>query len=238
MSPVWRTPARLGLAACSVRPPCTRLVGFGAIVVVCAMSTSGVVWARGPVQLPGGIGHLAFEQRSQGDDVAVATVGTSVITRSEFTHWLRIIHAEHEKSDRHRCRIGGLSAQQLQSDRRAALEFLVFARWVDGEARERGIRVSQETVRRERQETKRLAFDSERAYRRFLKRTCQTTKDISRRVRLDLLGMRIRRQVLAGSSGAAERQRVLDEFKAAFTEKWRARTSCQPGYEAPGCPNV
>lgn len=165
----------------------------------------------------------------------VARIGDRAIVRSEFKHWLRITDSSTRKTPGCR-RLPRPGTQRYERGRDESMAFLISARWIRGEAAERQIRVSAREIRRERNETKRLAFGTEREYQRFLRETCQRQADINYRVKVDILAKRIRRQVLAGTRGE-ERQRALDQFRKDFEAKWKARTVCTVGFIVDDCSN-
>jgi len=88
-----------------------------------------------------------------------------------------------------------------------------------GEARERGIQVSRREVDRELARSRRAAFPTERAFKRFLRQTGQTIADLRFRTRIDLVTKKL--------------QAVIDPGE--FASKWRARTLCAPGFTVPEC---
>ena len=112
---------------------------------------------------------------------------------------------------------------------------LISFKWLDGEAAERGIAVSDRAVRRSFLRQKRVSFPSERDYQRFLRETKQTEADVLVRVRLDMLSNRIRRQIIAGARTERGAQRRLERFIRRFRRKWRARTICGEGYATRDC---
>ena len=75
------------------------------------------------------------------------------------------------------------------------MQFLVSAKWIEGEAKERGISATPAEVDRQFEETKDQSFPNEKAYKRFLRTSGQTEEDLKFRVRLDVLSNKIRQQV-------------------------------------------
>jgi foldase protein PrsA len=78
-----------------------------------------------------------------------------------------------------------------------AMQVLVSYAWIEGEADELGLAVSDEAVSRSFRRQRRANFQTRRAFRRFLRESGQTVADIRFRVRIDLLTTRIRRRVTA-----------------------------------------
>ena len=97
------------------------------------------------------------------------------------------------------------------------MQFLVSAKWIEGEAKERGMSATPAEVDRQFEETKDQSFPNERAYQRFLRTSGQTEEDLKFRVRLDVLSNKIRQQVTEEQPGRL-RQRgreVLQRERAA-----------------------
>jgi hypothetical protein len=144
--------------------------------------------------------------------VVVQIEAGSPITKTKFTHWLHVIAVQHDAR-----RAPRPGEKQYRPWRDMALQFLISARWVQGEARERHITISDARVRREFRHNRKANFKSDKAFRRFLRDSGETVDDLLFRTRLDLLNN-------------AVLQALSDDELAAFPEKWRARTSCAPGY--------
>lgn len=77
----------------------------------------------------------------------------------------------------------------------AALSDLILARWVEGEAEERGIEVSDPAVDDELERIIDEQFGNQRQFERFLEQQSFTEDDARARVRLQLLSTRIQEQV-------------------------------------------
>ena len=157
-------------------------------------------------------------------DALIACVGKAPITGALFSHWRAI-------SDKGS---PGAPADELQ---RQVMQFLVSAKWMEGEAADRGITLSQRAVRREFTKTKHAAFKTERQFKRFLRETGQTVGDVEYRVRVGMLSERIRRDA-AGTGSRASKERRLAAFLGRFAKKWTARTSCQPEFRIDECGNT
>lgn len=157
---------------------------------------------------------------------AVARVHDRVIERSQYRHWKRVA----------RRGSGGKTSEPRL--RRQVMRFLISGAWIEFEAKRRGIRVTSRQVRREFRRQRRQSFNNRREYRRFLRTSGQTEKDLRYRVRLDLLSLKVRKDVLRGVKGARRQQRRLDRFVARFTARWRKRTICARGYRVRKCGSV
>ena len=84
---------------------------------------------------------------------------------------------------------------QYEAVRDQALNDLLDAAWILGEAEERGVEVSDEEVRREFDQTKEENFKTEKEYQDFLEQNGFTQEDIDLRVRLQLLSEKIQTQI-------------------------------------------
>jgi hypothetical protein len=114
------------------------------------------------------------------------------------------------------------------------MDFLLSAAWTTGEARERGIRISDRAVRRRFTRQKHAAFRTQEAFRRFLRESGETVSDVEYRVRLDMLSERIRKDA-EGTGTARSRRHALAVFIRRFPAKWKRRTSCRPEYTVAEC---
>ena len=84
------------------------------------------------------------------------------------------------------------------------MQFLVSAKWIEGEAKERGVSATPAEVERQFEQTKDQSFPNEKAYQRFLKTSGQTEEDLLFRVRLDVLSNKIRQQVTEDSQNVSD----------------------------------
>jgi SurA N-terminal domain len=155
-------------------------------------------------------------------DALVACVGTDAISGELFSHWLLISRKGSE---------AGAPAERV---RLQVMEFLVSGLWLEDEAAERRIVVSDRAVRRQLNRQKHASFPSERAFRQFLEDSGMTRSDLKYRVRLDILSERVRKAV-SGKGSPKVRERRLARFVTRFRAKWTARTSCRAEYEIKSC---
>jgi foldase protein PrsA len=140
---------------------------------------------------------------------AVATVDGVAIERKSFDHWLAITA---KTSDRPRAEVRDEVVQQL-----------VFNRWIEAEAKARGVSVDDAAVRQDFERQKELSFPQEAQFQRYLETSGQTEEDILERVRIDLLSSKIRDQVTGADKKVTEQQ-IADYYnqnKAAFSEPER-----------------
>jgi SurA N-terminal domain len=154
-------------------------------------------------------------------EALIACVGTSPITGELFSHWLAISRKGSP----------GAPAQDL---REQVIEFLVNAKWIEGETAERGIKVSDRAVRHLLTSQKHANFRTEREFRQFLEDSGMTRSDLKYRVRLDMLSERLRKDVV-GKGSARTQARRFDRFVRRFQTKWTARTSCAAEYASERC---
>jgi hypothetical protein len=140
-------------------------------------------------------------------DALIACIGPAPITGELFSHWLAI------------ARKGSGDDAPARDLREQVMDFLVTGKWIEGEAAERGIKVSDRAVRHRLAKQRRESFPDKRDFRRFLEQSGMTRSDIKYRVRLDMLSERVRVQV--------------NVFR--FRKKWKARTSCLAAYSGDNC---
>ena len=121
-------------------------------------------------------------------------------------------------------------------DRRQAVSLLVSRRWILAESRELGLPVTtREEVTASLREQRGLTFPRRAAYRRYLRETGQTTRDVRMRVALDLASDRLREHVTAGIEDADEQQAALETWVGEWRRKWSARTVCRRPWGGPDC---
>ena len=140
------------------------------------------------------------------------------ISRGFLRHWMDIARREN-----------------VSPRRRLTAGLLISARWIRLEAAERGIEVNRGEVTRALRRQRRQSFPRRRDYRKFLRDSGQTERDIRFRIQLDLLSDRIRVAVTEGAATPKEQQARLDEFVVEFRRKWRSRTVCREPWVTPDC---
>jgi phosphatidylethanolamine-binding protein (PEBP) family uncharacterized protein len=149
---------------------------------------------------------------------AVAYVAGAPIPKSGYEHWLSV-----------ETKLGASGSPSHQ-----ALGFLITSAWVIGEAKARGISVSEAEVKQRYAQLVRQSYPQAGSLRKFLARSGETEADLLVRVKGELLLSRIAAQVAAGKS-ASRRSAVLAAFERAFRARWKALTSCLPGYVMEDC---
>jgi foldase protein PrsA len=96
--------------------------------------------------------------------------------------------------------------QEFAGLRDQVMSFLISARWIDGEAADQGVSVSDSAVQKEFQKQKRQSFPKDADYKKFLKSSGMTQQDILLRVKLDLLSNKIRTKVTKAKTNVTDQQ--------------------------------
>jgi foldase protein PrsA len=96
--------------------------------------------------------------------------------------------------------------QEYNSLRDQVVSLLISYRWIEDEASQRNIKVSDADVKKSFEQQKKQNFPKEADYQKFLKQYGQTQADILMRVRLDLLSNKIRDQVIKGKDKVSDAQ--------------------------------
>lgn len=108
----------------------------------------------------------------------------------------------------------------------AATELLIEHRWVEGEAKSMGIVVTAKEVRDAFLRMRKVQFPSTREYRRFLRLTRMTRRDLLRGVRIDLLNRRIQERVTQGAADEPAKQFMLKRYRGERQSRWLPKTLC------------
>jgi foldase protein PrsA len=103
--------------------------------------------------------------------------------------------------------------QEYEALRDQALGQLITLNWLEGEAADRGISVSDDEVEKSFTQQKTQSFPEDADYQAFLKASGQTEDDVLQRVRYDLLSSKIREQVTKGDDRVTEKQ-ITDYYDA------------------------
>ncbi len=86
---------------------------------------------------------------------------------------------------------------QYQALQDQAMQSLILAVWVEGEATDRGITVSQEDIDAELKRIKDQSFSSEEEFQKFVKQSKFTEEDVQEQVKLTLLRDRLEQEVVS-----------------------------------------
>jgi foldase protein PrsA len=110
--------------------------------------------------------------------------------------------------------------QEYEALRDQVVQLLVSYEWIQGEAEEQGVSVTDDEIKKSFEEQKKQSFPKEEDYEKFLKDTGQTQEDILLRVRLDLLSNKIREKVVKGKDQVsdAQIQKFYEENKERFAQ--------------------
>jgi foldase protein PrsA len=183
---------------------------------------------------------------------AVATVDGNQITKTAFTHWLGVAAksggtqaaAVPKPPDYQECIAAKRKAlpkpakgqpkttvaqlktkckQEYQSLRDQVLQLLISFQWIQGEAKDQGIKVTDAEVKKSFETQKKASFPKDSDYQKFLKTSGQSQDDIMLRVKLDVLSNKIREKVTKGKDKVtdAEIQAYYDKNKSRFAQPER-----------------
>ena len=97
--------------------------------------------------------------------------------------------------------------------RKQTLTRLIQGEWVEGEAADQGVKVSDQDVRKRFDQQKKETFPREKDFTTFLKQSGMSLDDILYQVKLDLLATKLREKVTKGKG------KVTDEQVTAYYEK-------------------
>ncbi len=100
--------------------------------------------------------------------------------------------------------------QEYEQLRDQVLQLLTSFEWIEGEAEEMGIKVSDAEVKKSFDQQKKQSFPKDADYQKFLKDYGQTEQDVMQRVKLDLLSNKIRDKVIKGKDKVTDAQ--IKEF--------------------------
>jgi foldase protein PrsA len=113
--------------------------------------------------------------------------------------------------------------QQYNQLRDQVLGLLISFEWIQNEAEEQGVKVTDAEVKKSFEEQKKQSFPKEADYQKFLTTSGQTNDDVLMRVRLDLLSNKIRDKVTKGKDKVtdAQIQDYYDKNKQQFAQPER-----------------
>jgi foldase protein PrsA len=96
--------------------------------------------------------------------------------------------------------------QEYEGLRDQVLQFLISAQWIQGEASDQDVKVSDSEVNKQFQQTKKQSFPKEKDYAKFLKDSGMSQEDILFRVKLDTLSNKLREKVTKGKDKVTDAQ--------------------------------
>jgi foldase protein PrsA len=183
---------------------------------------------------------------------AVATVGDSTITQDEFDKWMTTAVKGQAQGtgtavvpdppDFNKCVAAKKDAPQpetqgKQSDsqlkkqckqeydtlKNEVMQFLIQAEWVQQEAEQQDVEVSQAAVKKSFEDQKKQAFPNDKAYDRFLKTSGMSEEDILFRVKLDQLQQKLTQKVTEDAQKVSDQdiQEYYDKNKKRFAQPER-----------------
>jgi foldase protein PrsA len=182
---------------------------------------------------------------------AVAKVGDATITQDEFDKWLRTAVTGQAQGgqvvvpdppDFTKCvaakkKTPAPEGQGKQSDaalkkqceeeydtlKGEVMQFLIQAEWVQQEAEDQGVEVTDASVRKSFEDQKKTAFPNEKAYNEFIKSSGMTEEDILYRVKLNQLQEKLTQKVTedAAKITDADIQEYYDKNKKRFAQPER-----------------
>jgi foldase protein PrsA len=207
------------------------------MALVCAFIPAAILAGCGEGGIPGN---------------AVAEVDGTAIERSDFDHWLTIAAKSSGQADAavpkppdfteciaqaRKAAAKPAEGQPKQTDadfkkqcqqqydqlRDQVLGLLISFEWIEREAKEQGVSVSEEEVKKSFEEQKKQSFPKEADYEKFLEQSGQTNEDVMMRVRLDALSNKIRDKVTKGKDAVSDQQikEYYDKNKAQFAQPER-----------------
>jgi foldase protein PrsA len=97
-------------------------------------------------------------------------------------------------------------SQQYEGLKQQVLQFLISSEWIQGEAKDQGVTVSDKDVEKQFQTTKKQSFPKEADFQKFLKTSGMSLDDIKFRVKLDALSNKLRAKITKGKDAVANKQ--------------------------------
>ncbi len=147
------------------------------------------------------------------DDNDVADVeDAGTISKVEFNHWVTVVSSQPQPGQKKKPPPPKPGSKQYDAVKQQVMQFLVSAKWIEGEAKQRGITATDAEVDRQFKDTKKQSFPNEKAYQRFLKTSGQTEEDLKFRVRLDVISNKIRQQITEKSANVSN-QEIKDYYE-------------------------
>src|SRR5215211_4166008 len=96
--------------------------------------------------------------------------------------------------------------QEYEALRGQVLQLLISFEWIEGEAKEMDVKVTDAEVKKSFDKQRKEAFTKDADFQKFLKDSGQTEEDILKRVRLDTLSNKIREKVTKGKDKVTDAQ--------------------------------
>jgi foldase protein PrsA len=96
--------------------------------------------------------------------------------------------------------------QEYEGLRDQVMQFLISSEWIEREAGEQGIKVTDAEVKKQFEQTKKQSFPKEADFRRFLQTSGMTEDDLLFRVRGNLLSDKLREKITKGKDKVTDAQ--------------------------------
>jgi foldase protein PrsA len=155
---------------------------------------------------------------------AVADVNGQTVSKPQFDHWLNVVSAVQAppkaKTKPKPPQPGSAQYKQLTQQ---VMQFLVSAKWIEGEAADRGLTASPQEINSQFTQTKKQSFPNDKAYQKFLKTSGQSQADIIYRVKLDVLSNKLRQDVTkdVGTVSDGDIKSYYDQNQQQFSQPER-----------------
>jgi len=151
------------------------------------------------------------------DAVAVvedAPPGLGTITKADFQHAL--VQTSAQKQEKSVPKPGDAKYEELKS---TALGELLDAIWIQGQAEEIGISVTDKEIAEELEKLKKQAFKTEKEYKEFLKEAHFTKADVNERVTIQMLSAQIQEKV-SETAIVPSNSEIEDYYEAAKASQY------------------
>ncbi len=184
------------------------LLAFGALFIVLFLAFA----------IAQGIGNPSVPS----DAVAVvedAPEGLGTVSKDEFQHALDQAAAQKKISP-----VPKPGDKQYEELKEAALGEVLDAIWIQGEAEEMGISVTEKEIADELKKLKGQAFKTEKQYQEFLKEANFTEEDVDQRVKTQLLSEKIQTQVTE-EAPVPSKSEIENYYEAAKTTQYTSPES-------------
>src|SRR3954453_2864731 len=170
-----------------------------------------------------GIALLLSSAGGVSDNDVAAIDDSGDISKADFDHWFKIVAAQPQPGQKKAPALPKPGTKEYDAVKQQVMNFLVSGKWIEGEAKERGVSATPEEVQRQFKQVVDQSFPTKKAYNSLLKRTGQTEGDLKFRVRLDVLANKVREQVTSGSTDVSDSaaQTYYDDNKAQFEQPER-----------------
>jgi foldase protein PrsA len=96
--------------------------------------------------------------------------------------------------------------QQYEALRDQVMQFLISARWIEGEAEDKGIEVSDAEAHKKFEEEKKKSFPKEADFQKFLKQSGMTADDVVFQIKTRELSDKLRTKVTQGKGNVTDKQ--------------------------------